>query len=215
MAAMEAKKSKEKEVKPPGQGAGGAGRGRGGGKEVTRSAPGGGGHKSAATFVYLLKFLNINIPTLYCWIGWGPAQEKNLLIALLDHLKKQDQLPVVAFTFSRNRCDQNAALLTSVDLVTAEEKGRIHQFFQKCVSKLKGSDQKLPQVTNMQGLLKRGIGVHHSGILPILKEVVEMLFQEGLVKVTILKSYFKILHHILCFIYNCSFYSPPRRSLWG
>ena len=35
----------------------------------------------------------------------------------------------------------------------------------------------------MQTLLKRGIGVHHSGILPILKEVVEMLFQEGLVKV--------------------------------
>lgn len=35
----------------------------------------------------------------------------------------------------------------------------------------------------MQSLLKRGIGVHHSGILPILKEVVEMLFQEGLVKV--------------------------------
>ncbi|EFX85007.1 hypothetical protein DAPPUDRAFT_238436 [Daphnia pulex] len=51
-----------------------------------------------------------------------------------------------------------------------------------CVSRLKGSDQKLSQVTNMQTLLKRGIGVHHSGILPILKEVVEMLFQEGLVK---------------------------------
>lgn len=68
------------------------------------------------------------------------------MIALLDHLKKQDQLPVVAFTFSRNRCDQNASLLTSVDLVTAEERGRIHQFFQKCISRLKGSDQKLPQV---------------------------------------------------------------------
>lgn len=40
----------------------------------------------------------------------------------------------------------------------------------------------------MQGLLKRGIGVHHSGILPILKEVVEMLFQEGLVKVKHLKN---------------------------
>ncbi len=35
----------------------------------------------------------------------------------------------------------------------------------------------------MQELLKRGLGVHHSGILPILKEVVEMLFQKGLVKV--------------------------------
>ena len=35
----------------------------------------------------------------------------------------------------------------------------------------------------MNDLLKRGIGIHHSGILPILKEVVEMLFQKGLVKV--------------------------------
>lgn len=35
----------------------------------------------------------------------------------------------------------------------------------------------------MAELLKRGIGVHHSGILPILKEMVEMLFQKGFVKV--------------------------------
>ncbi len=36
----------------------------------------------------------------------------------------------------------------------------------------------------MAEMLKRGIGVHHSGILPILKEVVEMLFGRGLVKVS-------------------------------
>lgn len=35
----------------------------------------------------------------------------------------------------------------------------------------------------MQKLLENGIGVHHSGILPILKEIVEMLFQERCVKV--------------------------------
>lgn len=40
------------------------------------------------------------------------------------------------------------------------------------------------QVLQMQDLLKRGIGIHHSGVLPILKEVVEMLFQENLVKVS-------------------------------
>ncbi|KAJ6715567.1 ATP-DEPENDENT RNA AND DNA HELICASE [Salix viminalis] len=34
----------------------------------------------------------------------------------------------------------------------------------------------------MLPLLKRGIGVHHSGLLPILKEVIEILFQEGLIK---------------------------------
>jgi hypothetical protein len=32
-------------------------------------------------------------------------------------------------------------------------------------------------------LLKRGIGIHHSGLLPLLKEVIEILFGEGLVKV--------------------------------
>lgn len=33
-------------------------------------------------------------------------------------------------------------------------------------------------------LLKRGIGIHHGGLLPILKEVIEILFQEGLLKVS-------------------------------
>lgn len=39
------------------------------------------------------------------------------------------------------------------------------------------------QIKNMGHLLSQGIGVHHSGILPILKEIVEILFQKGLVKV--------------------------------
>ena len=39
------------------------------------------------------------------------------------------------------------------------------------------------QVLTVKEMLKNGVGIHHSGILPILKEVVEMLFQKGLVKV--------------------------------
>ena len=35
----------------------------------------------------------------------------------------------------------------------------------------------------MLPLLKRGIGIHHGGLLPIIKEVIELLFQDGLVKV--------------------------------
>ena len=38
---------------------------------------------------------------------------------------------------------------------------------------------------SMLPLLKRGIGVHHSGLLPLLKEVVEILFQEQLIKVRV------------------------------
>lgn len=39
------------------------------------------------------------------------------------------------------------------------------------------------QILKLQAILEKGIGVHHSGILPILKEIVEMLFQESKVKV--------------------------------
>ena len=48
---------------------------------------------------------------------------------------------------------------------------------------LKDEDRELPFLGNMLPLLVRGIGVHHSGLLPILKEVVELLFQEQLIKV--------------------------------
>ena len=40
------------------------------------------------------------------------------------------------------------------------------------------------QVVSILPLLRRGIGVHHSGLLPLLKEVIEILFQEGLLKVS-------------------------------
>ena len=35
----------------------------------------------------------------------------------------------------------------------------------------------------MLPILKRGIGIHHGGLLPIIKEVIEILFQEGLIKI--------------------------------
>jgi ATP-dependent RNA helicase DOB1 len=35
----------------------------------------------------------------------------------------------------------------------------------------------------MREIIKKGIGIHHGGLLPLLKEVVELLFQEGLLKV--------------------------------
>ncbi|XP_069775689.1 superkiller complex protein 2 isoform X2 [Narcine bancroftii] len=113
----------------------------------------------------------------------GTGQDKSVWLSLIDMLHKKDNLPIVAFTFSRNRCDENANMLTTVDLTSSVEKSEIHVFFQKCISRLKGTDRELPQVRQMVGLLKRGIGVHHSGILPILKEVIEMLFSRGLVKV--------------------------------
>jgi antiviral helicase SKI2 len=119
----------------------------------------------------------------------------------LGHLKKENLLPAVVFTFSKKRCEENAGTLTNADLSTSVEKSEVHVAIEKALSRLKGegawnsggiiiyswrfegSDKKLPQIARMRDLLSRGIGIHHGGLLPIMKEVVEILFARGLVKV--------------------------------
>ena len=46
-------------------------------------------------------------------------------------------------------------------------------------------------------LLKRGIGIHHSGLLPILKETIEILFSEGLIKVRYIFCQFYVVLEFL------------------
>ncbi|KAI0308064.1 antiviral helicase [Multifurca ochricompacta] len=120
--------------------------------------------------------------------GGGPSRsfhqvDHSLYIHLIGLLRKQNLLPVVVFTFSKKRCEQNAGTLTNLDLSSAVEKSEIHITIEKAVMRLKGSDKKLPQIGRMRDLLSRGIGVHHGGLLPLVKEVVEILFARGLVKV--------------------------------
>ncbi|XP_057254376.1 SKI2 subunit of superkiller complex protein-like, partial [Pezoporus wallicus] len=112
-----------------------------------------------------------------------PGQERGLWQALLGLLQARGQLPMVAFTFSRGRCDAHAAALGPTELLTPGERQRSRLFLQRCLARLKAPDRRLPQVVAIGELLQRGIGVHHGGVLPLLKEVVEMLFSQGLVKV--------------------------------
>ncbi|KAG8697325.1 hypothetical protein FRC08_006616 [Ceratobasidium sp. 394] len=110
-------------------------------------------------------------------------QDKNLWVHLVGHLRKKNLLPVVVFTLSKRRCEENAATLSSTDLCDAKERSEVHLVWEKALGRLKGTDKKLPQIGRMRDLLSRGIGVHHGGLLPLVKEVVEILFARGLVKV--------------------------------
>ncbi|XP_033217646.1 helicase SKI2W isoform X2 [Belonocnema kinseyi] len=111
-------------------------------------------------------------------------KERAMWVAFLKYLQQQDKLPVVVFALSRNRCDKTAESLQhqNVELITSSQKDNVKSFFKKSIKRLKGSDAQLPQVLKIEKLLEHGIGIHHSGILPILKEIVELLFQMGLVK---------------------------------
>lgn len=55
--------------------------------------------------------------------------------------------------------------------------------FNNAIDGLAAEDKSLPQIASILPLLKKGIGIHHGGLLPILKETVEILFSEGYIKV--------------------------------
>ncbi|OQR98841.1 DEAD/DEAH box RNA helicase [Achlya hypogyna] len=112
--------------------------------------------------------------------GGGDKAEWTKLVRLLQ---EKQLLPVVVFAFSKRLCEESAHRLAGMDLSSSSERSEIHLFCQASISRLQGLDQHLPQVLQVREMLLRGIGVHHGGLLPILKEMVEILFARGLVKV--------------------------------
>ena len=74
-------------------------------------------------------------------------------------------------------------MLSSLDLNTAAERNLVQSFALQTVARLSPKDQCLPQVMKTVEMVKRGIGVHHGGLLPILKEMVEILFSRNLIKI--------------------------------
>jgi antiviral helicase SKI2 len=65
-------------------------------------------------------------------------QDKNLWVHLVGHLREKKLLPVVIFTFSKKRCEENAATLSNTDLSNASEKSEVHILIEKAISRLKG-----------------------------------------------------------------------------
>lgn len=109
------------------------------------------------------------------------ATDLEKLCKMLFH-KKFD--PIIVFSFSRKECEHNAVELGGkIDFNEEDEKTMIREVFNNAVANLSDADQTLPQVSDILSILERGIGIHHSGLLPIIKEVTEILFQEGLLKI--------------------------------
>ena len=90
--------------------------------------------------------------------------------------------PVIIFSFSKKDCEKYALELNREDYTDDVEKDLITQVYNNAIESLGEDDRKLPQVEALLPLLKKGIGIHHGGLLPILKEIVEILFSEGLIK---------------------------------
>ncbi|KAJ6064000.1 hypothetical protein N7499_012680 [Penicillium canescens] len=100
--------------------------------------------------------------------------------------------PVIVFSFSKRECEEGALQMSKMAFNDDSEKEMVTKVFESAIEMLSEEDRKLPQITNLLPLLRRGIGVHHSGLLPILKETIEILFQEGLIKALFATETFSI-----------------------
>lgn len=114
-----------------------------------------------------------------------PGMDEPLPHEIIDALVAGDMLPAIYFLFSRNDCQVFAERLAMMrpDLVTPLQKRAIDATLAVYLDSLRPEDRELEQVKLIVALAQKGIGFHHAGLLPVLKQLVEVLFSRGLMEV--------------------------------
>ena len=122
----------------------------------------------------------------------GGQRSPNDLYKIIRMIMMKNYNPVIVFSFSKRDCESNAIQTSAMSFNDDSEKAMVAKVFNSALNSLSDEDKKLPQIEHLLPLLRRGIGIHHSGLLPILKETIEILFQEGLIKVLFATETFSI-----------------------
>jgi superfamily II RNA helicase len=111
-----------------------------------------------------------------------PKSYEHDINACLGDLHAKGDLPAIVFVFSRKGCESLASKIehTFLDSSDAAAVAHIWDFH---LSRYKETLDKSPQTHKLRDLAMRGIAFHHSGLMPFLKEILEILFSRGLTKV--------------------------------
>lgn len=111
---------------------------------------------------------------------WGSKKKKqhSFVKDIVRNLAEKDMLPAIYFTFSRKKCDEQMEQCANLELVTRGEQAQIRQFIDEYIAEN-------PHLYNNKHIeyLLQGVASHHAGLLPAWKNLVEKLFQKGLIKV--------------------------------
>lgn len=105
--------------------------------------------------------------------------------AVVDELNFMGLLPGIYFIFSRNGCDEavEQCLRAGLELTTKDEVMRIRAIVDEMVEgELDHSDLKALGFARFRYALEEGFAPHHAGMVALFRQIVERLFEEGLVK---------------------------------
>lgn len=107
-----------------------------------------------------------------------------VLNTMIHFLQKKHKLPALFFIFSRKKCELYASQIQS-SLNTPLEQQQVLTTINYQLKLLANPDIYIndPKLYQLQKLLVKGIAIHHSGLLPVYKEIIEILYSVGLIKV--------------------------------
>lgn len=103
---------------------------------------------------------------------------------VIDQLRRVELLPALVFIFSRAGCEDavTQCIRAGVDLVTAAQRDRILEVVDAACAAIPPEDREVLGFAQWRHGLTLGLAAHHAGLLPMFKETVEQLFNEGLVR---------------------------------
>jgi superfamily II RNA helicase len=123
-----------------------------------------------------------NIDECYCYYD-KQSITTNRLISLTEFLRKKELFPSICFSFSRKKCFDYCLMMKRINsLLTPEETKEMRLIVHKIFSTNLAYYRDIPSTLQLLEMLEYGTSIHHSGLLPIQKELIEVLFSRGLIK---------------------------------
>ena len=122
-------------------------------------------------------------------------KRKFVLNTLVGFLKEKEMLPAIIFVFSRKNVELCANEITT-NLLEDDSKIPyiIRRECQQIIRKFPNFNEylELPEYNELVRLLEKGIGIHHSGMIPVLREIVELMISKKYIKVLFATESFAI-----------------------
>ena len=112
------------------------------------------------------------------WARGKDKRAKSYVKQIVSNLADNDMLPAIYFTFSRKKCDEQMEKCSGLGLNTKAEQEKIKVFIDEYIA-----DNPHLYGNKHIDYLIQGVASHHAGLLPAWKNLVEKLFQQGLIKV--------------------------------
>lgn len=119
-----------------------------------------------------------------------------ILNEVCKYMFENSMLPAVCFILSKRQIAE-AAKEVSVPLLEDDSKVP-YTVARECEQLLRSKIPNyqeyltLPEYVEMVKLLEKGIAIHHSGVMPIIREIVEMMFEKGYVKLLFATETFSV-----------------------